>query len=396
MLKLLLLLLSGLCVVFLHGCRHAAPLKAEEMETHCLGRYLVDVPKDSRLAIYGHTVGVGELYVGGIYSVKGSRDRLYSVKGSREDFHAAIREILAKRNPENGATGKAPSGDDGLAHYRLIKTVFPLTDTKQIIVSGAKKGYLIEAFVKPDGDYFFHLQTEVDMWPGKEGDAQKTVDESVAWLDKLLSAIRFRQNKEIPSEAGVCIDNGFIADHGEPLMAMGGVEAVFVLNKHPDVKMQLGILTSYSGKYSLLERQSHAQVVESFPERDPKTAKTETTGIIEPKWPWVIQRVRAGALTINGMPGEESLVYFPSDDIPGIAHKFSWATPGEKMDPYKPFIRFDIVSGQDPYILITDRMLRDDGISGALGPSSLDTRQIQDLYERTVKTIRPRPVETGK
>jgi hypothetical protein len=381
MLKLLLLLLSGLCVVFLHGCHHAAPLKAEEMETHCLGRYLLDVPKDSRLAVYGYTVGT---------------DRLYSVKGSREDFQAEIQEILAKRNPENGATEKAPSDDDELAHYRLIKTVFPLTDTKQIIVSGAKNGYLIEAFVKPDGDYFFHLQTKVKMRPGGEVRAQKTVDESVARLDKLLSAIRFRQNKEIPSEAGVCIDNGFIADHGEPLMAMGGVEAVFVLNKHCDVKMELEILISYSGEYSLLKRQSHAHVVESFPERDPETVKTEITGIIEPKWPWVIQRVRAGALTINGMAGEESLAYFPSDDIPGIAHKFSWATPGEKMNPYKPFIRFDIVSGLVPYVLITDRMGRDDGITGALGHSSLDTRQVQDIYERTVKTIRPRPVETGK
>ncbi|MDR0633965.1 MAG: hypothetical protein LBF91_03195, partial [Azoarcus sp.] len=138
--------------------------------------------------------------------------------------------------------------------------------------------------------------------------------------------------------------------------------------------------------------QSRATVVERFPERKAETAATQTTGRIRGRRDWVIQRVRAGALTVNGLPGEESLAYFPSDDIPGIAHRFSWATAGEPKNPLKPFIRLDVITGRESYHLVTDRSGATEGVYGALGPSPLETRQVVELYEAIVKTIRPRPL----
>jgi hypothetical protein len=381
-------LLGGLSLALLCACNlpmsNSASALSGEMNTFCFGRHLIDIPVEAEPVIYGDRLG----------AVK-----IVAIKGDAAAFHKMVQETLAERNRKDGAEevseDESQTEENWLRRYRLIKSVFPPAETKQIIVSRTPEqqssntaDYLAEAFVKPEGDYFFYLQTELQTY---EAEDKEVVDMLVAAYRDLLPAIRYRLDEELPSEPGVCISHGFIADDGDQIRETQGTEAVFILKKHPDVKIQLAILPADSGEYSLLKRQSHATVVESFPERSPETAQTKTSGKIMPRWKWIIRRVRAGALTVNGMAGEESLAYFPSDDIPGLAHKFSWATAGEPENPYKPFIRLDVVTGQETYVLVTDRSGKTEGVTGALGPSSLETEQIQALYEAVVKTIRIRP-----
>ena len=166
----------------------------------------------------------------------------------------------------------------------------------------------------------------------------------------------------------------------------------FYLKDHPDIRVVLESSIS-TGNYSLLESQNHAQVVKSFPPPD-ESMQSKPLGQIPLKSSWIIKRVRAGKRKVNGLPGEESLVYFPTDEMPGIAHVFSWVTPGEANNPLKPMIQLEIWSGTGNYS-IAGRSGKNP-VRGALKPSSLETGQIQELYESVVKSIRFRPVTDEK
>ncbi|MDR3158855.1 MAG: hypothetical protein LBU11_07565 [Zoogloeaceae bacterium] len=188
---------------------------------------------------------------------------------------------------------------------------------------------------------------------------------------------------------GFCIDHGFIANDGSEA-GREDTTLVFQMKSHPDIVVEIESSLRFSEGAGLLESQKHARVVEHFPAYEPDPGKKP--GVIRAKPDWIIKRLRAGERTINGMPGEESLVYFPADNASGEAHMFSWATKGETGNPLKPHIRLEIRSGEDRHVLVGP--LGGQAISGALLPASVGVEEMRTLYESIVQTIRLRPAKT--
>lgn len=310
------------------GAADSSSAMPDETQTWCFGRHLVDVPASAQLW------GFGNEYQG-VFIRSGGEDKdlIATMDGVIEEQKSGYKRI-----------------DEGR----------------------------IDAFTwlpKPGSDdrVYYYLSGHGD---------EKTVLDGIR---AILPLLKYRDNHEIPDEPGVCLQNGFIPGKGEP-SAGEQARIGFKFLEHPHVQILVkSHVPSLSGS-GLLEEQSEARVVDHFPER--KDLPGKVSGRIRPH-PWIIQRVRGGPLTVNGMPGEESLTYFPADDMPGIAHGFSWETPGEVGNPLKPSIRLDMTTGEDQYTL-----RQRDGeilVQGALGASSLDTENVLKLYETVLKTIRVRP-----
>jgi hypothetical protein len=134
----------------------------------------------------------------------------------------------------------------------------------------------------------------------------------------------------------------------------------FKLKNNPDVIFEISSDVIFVPFPSLLERTSKANLLQRFFGK--------------------LKIIFSGKRVITGMPGEEIAATLPAEDKSGPVHTFSWETLGELRNPLKPNIQFDIESGYDA-----------SGSGGAIA-SSLDTKQLRQLYEAIVKTIRLRPV----
>jgi hypothetical protein len=205
---------------------------------------------------------------------------------------------------------------------------------------------------------------------------------------------------DVPEEAELmlqepefaCIENGAISDEGKTDQPERTYLGFWLKNYH-DVKIGIHSAPSFSEEQFILKEQAHAVLVEDLPQQQ-ITKPTAEVEMIYPKTEWIIKRARSGSLTVNGMEGEESLVYFPSDNEPGIAHNFTWGTPGKVNDPQRPNILLEISSGGSGYKFVDRR--GENGIVGALRASSLPTGDMVRLYDAIVKSIRLRPTASEK
>ncbi|MCL2591690.1 MAG: T6SS immunity protein Tli4 family protein, partial [Betaproteobacteria bacterium] len=246
--------------------------------------------------------------------------------------------------------------------YEYVKSEYPEGGDKQIIISRVDlfgdMSYAVDAFTLnpkyiPGAGYFFYLS-------GKSYDENR-MDEIISRYKAVLSNIRYRPDSEIPTEPGFCFKDGFIANDGK--VSQGEmVEVRFKLKSNPDVVIEISSDVSHVVFPPLLERLNAGE------QKLPLISRMK------------ISKIRQGKREINGMPGEESVVTFPAEDKTGTVHDFSWETMGEMDNPLKPNIQIDVESGYD-----------ETGMGGATA-SSLDTKQMLQLFEAIVKTIRFRPV----
>ncbi|AXE33727.1 T6SS immunity protein Tli4 family protein [Chromobacterium phragmitis] len=209
--------------------------------------------------------------------------------------------------------------------------------------------YSIDSFKWERGIAFITSGTAYD---------DKTINLTVDRFNDYLKNLRYRSEREIPMEPGFCIENGFIANDGK-VPQYEQASLAFQVKNNPDVWVRVESMVLSKSQPSLLMRIKESKM--------------------DLKYPGKIKRVREGALEVNGMKGEESLAYFSSDDNTGEAQQFRWEAQGEINIPTKPFIYLEINSGE--------------GVAGVTGSSSLSTKQIQNLYNAIVKTIRLRPVK---
>jgi hypothetical protein len=394
---------------------HAEALLSGKTKTWCFGRYLVDIPVEAELGVLREQFGLV-----GINSMKGDSTKFNKMVQDTLDARMQVTERNKKLNQLTQAFEKEAKryeqeqdqarkkkiedkmeqliaqvtelerlskDSSSFGKYEFIKKEFPVGGNKQLLISENKKDkysryYLVDAFVHPKGEAFFY-STENEF----EANYLEYFNSDIRTI---FSSIRNRKDDEFPSEPGFCVNNGFIADNGKT-QRNEAVTMGFYLKSHPDIRVVLESEITPTGNYSLLESQKHAKVVESFPQQPDESIKVTSPEQItfRSKPSWIIKRVRAGERTVNGLPGEESLVYFPTKEVPGIAHVFSWVSPGKANDLLKPLIRLEILSGEGNFT-VTNRS-GENQVRVALKPSSLETEQIQELYEGIVKSIRFRP-----
>jgi hypothetical protein len=302
----------------------------ENMKTYCFGRYLVDIPVKAEL-------------------VKGYNKYLGSEVKYKKMEWKEFQEILDKRITKL----KSGNAKDDAELEKEIK----IDEYSTVLISRedvfGDMQYHIDAFKFYRGHSFMISK---DLY------SEKSRDIGINNFTKFVRAVRYRREREIPTEPGICLENGFIAN-GENAGIWEQAGLRFKLKDNPDVIVHVGSSANIGRlQPSLLERINAGQnFIKSF-----KGLKT----------------VRSGKREVNGIPGEEILWQGRSDDKTGPAHAFQWEAQGEVDNPNKPSLHLTLETGQ--------------GVFGVTGVSSMQTPELVRIFDAIVKTIRVHPVEEPK
>ena len=301
-----------------------------QANTYCLGRFLIDLPNDAEIV------------------AQTAEYRWDKVKVTRQPSAKAFQEMIAakekilretKHEEEPSLLKHISRGDDGNT------TVMVFWET-------------------PETTYVY--ETEGHKWAKSvrfllKGSADD--DRALSKAEKItrsLSELRYRDPKEIPTEPGFCIEQGFFT--GEP--AMPHYEYAYVhfrLKEHPDVVVTVSTETTMKeGEEGLLDRidrkSKESALIELF-----KNVKT----------------LRRGNHPVGDIVGEEDLSAAPTGET-FSTHMFRWESAGKLKQLYAPGITVDFQSGKI-------------NIGGYSKPSVTDKQAIE-LFDSIVNSIRVRPV----
>ncbi|HWW05252.1 T6SS immunity protein Tli4 family protein [Collimonas sp.] len=302
-----------------------------ETKTYCVGRFLVDAPKEAEINGQGY-----EFMFGRIESERSGVD----AKG----FTA----LMEKREADikSGALeGK----------YQLTKTLTPLPNSRLFVASRTlfrSTAYAIDTH-RLDGGILFSMKQD-SFGPEK-------IDSVVDRLQKnLLAHLRARQSNEIPTEPGFCIKDGFIADDGSKDQAEYG-QIGFRFKAWPDVLIVF--TTRENGEKlddTLLERYAKSPI------------HTEYADVIGR-----IKTFRKGDRKVGSLAGEEIVQAYPTD-AGYFIHQFAWDSPGQPNAAFSPNVHVEMFTGQGH---AGERTVR---------PSLTDDQAIK-LFDSVVNSIRLRP-----
>ncbi|CAN5861877.1 T6SS immunity protein Tli4 family protein [soil metagenome] len=247
-----LLNIVTLCAVLASaGCTARTPtLTAQEkqtmndltqtMQTHCIGRFLIDLPKEASIETM-QTLGH-------------SREVVIDMAGSMtlEAFHVRMAKIEAdykiKKHHEGWPYfyGSSSPSSDIILFERLE------SDTDKREYSRMIEGYkwsnnkVLQMMTKATDASDPKYQTEAIAKNFGNDAPQKK-----ALITDLLERARGRDINDIPTEPGLCFDGGFVA-------LKAGKEdefyATFNFKKMPDVDFRLSIYSGLNGDTTLLER----------------------------------------------------------------------------------------------------------------------------------------------
>ncbi|WP_266171355.1 T6SS immunity protein Tli4 family protein [Dyella subtropica] len=264
-----------------------------ETKTYCVGRFLVDVPKDAE--INGQN---NEFIYGRIESEKTQIDP------------KAFADQMEKRE----ATLKAINPDKG----RSLEEAYSVGPTGRVMVTFENvygdKDYGFEAY-KLDHDRLFSLK-------------QKNFDEAVflnevsgRLKNDLLPWLRNRHPGEIPSEPGFCIKDGFISDNASQDQ-YENASMSFLFPRWPDLVITVSTSTvNKDGEKTLLQRIGGHSLLS-----------------------WQLKTLRRGKHDVGDRKGEEILELLPADE--GIRqHSFRWEASGTKGKVLLPDLVLEYESG---------------------------------------------------
>jgi len=301
-----------------------------ETKTYCIGRFLIDVPKEAEINGQGYEFMFG---------------RINSEKTNADEKEFMVQ--MEKRKAELAA-GKHEK------EFKLIETLSPSNDIRIFTLSRTYDLFPddppstgLEAYRLSHGTLFSMAAT------GFNNKFPQIVDQL---RTTVLPAIRTRQPDEIPTEPGFCIENGFIADDGSN-NRFEEAQIGFLFKAHPG--LLINFVTSKNGDKSegpLLKRVEEASV----------KMKLDRSSI---------RTLRKGIRKAGQFSGEELLDTLPDDNGVKVLH-FRWESAGLPNDAYAPNI----------YVNMSTGMLSE----AYTHPTITDAQAIQ-LFDSIVNSIRLRP-----
>lgn len=249
-----LLSIVALCAVMAtSGCKaRTSTLTAQEkqtmtnltqtMQTHCIGRFLIDLPKEASIETM-QTLGH-------------NREVVIDMAGTMtlEAFHARMAQIEADYKVKKHMEGwpyfygsSSPSPDIKL--FERLEEANRLTEDARAI-EGYKwsNNKVIQMITKATdvSDPKYQNDPIAKQW-------HTDTAEKKALITDLLQRARRRDINDIPTEPGLCFDGGFVAEKA-------GKEdefyATFKFKSMPDVDFSLSIYSGLNGDTTLLERES--------------------------------------------------------------------------------------------------------------------------------------------
>lgn len=346
------------------GCKpHTPPLTAQEqqtvneltqdMQTHCIDRFLIDLPKGMML--------------GTMQTVGQNREVVITMAGSasHDEFNTRMAQIEAEY--------RAKKHIDGWAYFYNVSSPSPAirlferleSDSENTEISRAIEGYkwsshrVIKMVVNATDVSDPKYQSDSLLKQLHTDTPQKK-----SLLTDLLQRVRSRDTKEIPTEPGMCFDGGFL-----PGKAQGDYEftADFWFSRMPDVSFSFSSNSfPYERKY-LLDREGLDQLV------------SDSHGAV----------LRKGAITVPGvMQAQEWLLAGDMRQAGGAiieGHYFKLEGNSKVGSPQTPFFDLEMENGGE----IEQKF--DANGKGIPTQASLTQAQALALWDAVTRTIRMRP-----
>lgn len=190
--------------------------------------------------------------------------------------------------------------------------------------------------------------------------------EAVSAFAFIASRLRVRRDDEVPTDPGICIESGFVAEtEGKfyELISIG-------FRVLPDV--HLAIQTIHADKPF-----GEAESLQASLEGGKKDAQAHGKGAEYAKIKWF----RKDQREVAGVAGYEALARYPASQ--GNAHDFRFVALGQAKNPLKPLIDIKLDTGA-----VDDQPGKT--------PPSLSDEEAVALWDKLLSSIRPRPVAQAK
>lgn len=286
-------MVRGFMATFLAGLASAAlilPADAAAGEatrpagwsTHCVGRFLIDLPRDAKTRASFTSGGARISTMAGVNAA-----RFRAQVGARES------ELRSARRNDGGS---------------MLVERYALTPSHEVLVSwsspAGRRVYRYEEFQYfPDSGALFRFESE--------GNANaSSMEQARAAQKRFGAAVRTRGAGEIPRDAGFCIEDGFVAGSQ--------------LNRE---EVEVGILPG---------RMSHTRIdLTGFVTRNPEpplSRRIHKGGGVRV----ISQKHRE----IDGMPGDE--VVIAEGNGRSTRHEFVWEFPGTPDSLAAPFLKLSM------------------------------------------------------
>jgi hypothetical protein len=312
----------------------------EKTRTICIGRFLIDVPADAEI-VYGPA----EV----LYPVKVFRDKAH-------DMDSLIAERLVEIEKDKPrAYGMLRNKDSMLGH--VISGILP--DQKMVfgMSPGSFAFYNIESYVKSKSDVIMQDAEAISA-----EHSAKIIQE----LNALAPLLRSRGDSQIPTESGVCIQDGFIKDSGKTLYEM--VSLGVRLASLPDVHLSLSL--------------TNKDILVSSDALEPRVKQAEQIARSQGHGAWYerIKNLRRGRREIGRWAGYEVLARKPAQGAARESHEFAFLSQGEPNNPYVPVLDIELHSG-----ILGNQ-------TGGVKPSVTDEEAVA-IWDRLTSSIRVRPYQ---
>lgn len=286
-------------------------------QTYCVGRFQVDIPRDAYYA------GQEDMFDG------------YDIKHETIEGKPAFDALVKKRVDE---LRKEPHDTEKTLLTREYKGPINVGAVKSSHVIVFRDNRLdvyvrqIEGYVQI-GRTLFKIVGAVD---------NDRLDEALLAMDNLIKNLNLWDNKNVPKEAGICIDSGFIKDDGSALRYADHT-AHFTFKEHPDTWITVSTEILAAPTKSLLTR------IHSPDNHDNKVLSAI----------FGVKVLREGKRVAGGMSGEESIMHLPSHSdqydegvtlVTGTSRGSeggAWEHTGSMDSIIDQYIKIDVSNGRD-------------------------------------------------
>lgn len=308
----------------------------------CFGRFLIDVPATAQV-LWGPT-NVGPTIVS--YPNQGIR-----IPAQIRDKEQEIKEIKHLEEPT-----------------AFIGTFDGPNPSSKIVV-----GYASFA-----DSYFIQLNSYIQL--GKHAFVQSVPSVALdnagtdktsykKWVTKMQNVarrLRVREESEIPTESGVCIENGFVSD-GDDDFKSDLTSIGFRFPEYPDV--------SFSVMTHTTDRPNPDNTLEVELEGGRQNAEEAGMG----GWFSRIKTLRKGPRVMGDWEGDEILARLPAhkEGTPSV-HEFAFKSIGVAKDRFRPYVNMQMDTGVD-------------GDSTVGFEPSLKDEEAIALWDKLTSSIRARP-----
>jgi hypothetical protein len=331
----------------------------QNMQTHCVGRYLIDVPRD---------------FKGGTSQAVGYR-RNFVIKSlgkmSKVEFEQKMTQLQTLY-----ASKKHRKGWKYLYETLRISsdiTLFHMLESDSDMTEDSRA---IEGYKWSNGFVISMVAKAIDADMEKATDAAMTRDlghdvpQKIALLTKMLTNVQGRETNEIPKEPGFCFDGGFLpgrAGQGKELEIDEELSGGLFNKKTPDIHFHFDTSTHYQQKELLLQGDNLDKLLAL------KNARV----------------LRKGEVALSGVAQvQEWLVYGDTDDgnlVNGKqprGHYFKIEGNTLVSNPLAPRVELTMRTGQ--------AVREDENSMSTTSDSSLSDAQALALWDAVSKSIRLR------